>query len=130
MIIEAFNAKGIPVKSIIAGGGLTKNQMLMQIYADILGLEMAVTGAEQVSALGAAMLGSVAAGKQNGGYENLSDAAMSMGQPHAMVYKPNPAHAEIYSALFKEYARLYDYFGRGENQVMQNLLKIKKNVRK
>lgn len=130
LIIEAFNSQGVPVKSIIAGGGLTKNQMLMQIYADVTGMELAVTGAEQVSALGAAMLGAVAAGKEDGGYENLSLAAKGMGQPHAKVYKPNNANKAVYDELFKEYARLYDYFGRGENQVMKNLLHIKKNIRK
>ncbi|MEI8133251.1 MAG: ribulokinase [Leptolinea sp.] len=129
MIIEAFNNQGVPVNSIIAGGGLTKNKMLMQIYADVMGIELAVTGADQVSALGAAMLGAVAAGKAAGGYEKLAEAAHAMAQPHANVYKPILANAKVYDELYIEYARLYDYFGRGENPVMKSLLRIKKNAR-
>ena len=66
VIIEAFTEQGAPVESIVTGGGLTKNVLLMQIYADVTGREMAVAGAEQVTALGAAMLGAVAAGQAGG----------------------------------------------------------------
>ncbi len=61
-IVESFTDQGLPVSSIVAGGGLTRNSMLMQIYADVTGRSIAVAGAAQASALGAAMLGAVAAG--------------------------------------------------------------------
>lgn len=41
--------------------------MLMQIYADVTGREIAVAGTDQATALGAAMLGATAAGKAGGG---------------------------------------------------------------
>src|SRR5690606_12960632 len=37
-IIETFNRAGVPVNELIMAGGLLKNQLLMQIYADVTGL--------------------------------------------------------------------------------------------
>jgi len=121
VIIEAFTEQGISVGSIVTGGGLTKNPLLMQIYADVTGSEIAVAGAEQVSALGAAMLGAVAAGHSGGGYDSLSDAAAQMTPSPTKVYRPKADHLAPYNALYAEYLRLYDYFGRGENNVMKTL---------
>ena len=39
---------------------------------------------------------------------------------------PMAKNAEIYDQLYTEYERLYDYFGRGENNVMKTLKNIKK----
>ncbi len=124
-VIEAFTEQGVPVHSIVTGGGLTRNDFLLQVYADITGREMKVAGSDQVSALGAAMLGAVAAGAGQGGYESLKEAAQRMAPPPARVYRPVPHHARVYDTLYAEYRRLYDYFGRGENQVMKVLRRLK-----
>ena len=129
VIIEAFTGQGVPVESIVAGGGLTKNPLRMQIYADVTGREMAVAGAEQVSALGAAMLGVVAAGHSGGGYDTLSEAVAHMAPSPSRVYRPIAGHLAPYNALYTEYLRLYDYFGRGENNVMKILRRIRNKVR-
>jgi L-ribulokinase len=121
IIIETFEAQGVPAGSIVAGAGLTKNEFLMQIYADVTGREFAVTGSEQASALGSAMLGAVAAGQAKGGYDSLAEAARQMAPPPARVYKPIAEHVDPYNTLYAEYRRLYDYFGRGENEVMKVL---------
>jgi len=126
VIIEAFTEQGIPVEAIVTGGSLTKNPMLMQIYADVTGREMAVCGAEQASALGAAMLGAVAAGKTGGGYDSLAEAVARMAPPPARVYHPIAANRAPYEALYAEYRRLYDYFGRGENDVMKTLRHLRR----
>ncbi len=126
VIIEAFTGQGIPVESIVTGGTLTKNAFLMQTYADVTGREMAVAGSEQVTALGAAMLGAVAAGKTGGGYDSLGEAVARMAPPPARVYRPIPGHQAPYDTLYAEYCRLYDYFGRGENQVMKTLRRLRK----
>ncbi len=63
VIVEAFESAGVPVDSIVACGGLPeRNKLLMQIYADVLGREIAVGASKQAPALGAAMHGAVAAG--------------------------------------------------------------------
>ncbi len=126
LIIEAFTAQGVAVNSIVAGGGLAKNPFLMQIYADITGREFAVAGSPQPSALGAAMLGTVAAGPAGGGYATLAEAAAHMAPPAAHVYRPIAAHQPAYDLLYAEYRRLYDTFGRGENDVMKTLRRLRR----
>ena len=125
IIIEAFTEQGIPVGSIVTGGALAKNALLMQIYADVTGREMAVAGAEQVTALGAAMLGAVAAGQSAGGYDSPGEAVAHMAPPPAEVYRPTPGHLAPYNTLYAEYRCLYDYFGRGENNVMKVLRSLR-----
>lgn len=125
LIIEAFTGQGVAVESIVAGGGLTKNPFLMQIYADVTGRELAVAGSAQPSALGAAMLGATAAGPAGGGYATLAAAAAQMAPPPAQVYRPIAAHRPTYDTLYAEYRRLYDTFGRGENDVMKILRRLR-----
>jgi L-ribulokinase len=120
-IVESFTDQHLPVSSIVAGGGLTRNAVLMQIYADVTGRAIAVAGAPQASALGAAMLGAVAAGTARGGYDSLEHAAVRMAPPPARVYQPIASNQRQYDLLYREYKRLYDHFGRGGNEVMQLL---------
>jgi len=126
VIIEAFTEQGLPVQSVVTGGGLTKNALLMQIYADVTGRKMAVAGSDQVSALGAAMLGAVAAGASRGGYDTLDEAVTRMAPPPARVYRPVAEHKATYDTLYAEYRRLYDYFGRGESGVMKALRRLRR----
>jgi L-ribulokinase len=100
----------------------------MQIYADVTGREIKVTASLQTPALGSAMFGAVAAGASSGGYDSIIDAAKKMAHIKDEVYKPNPEHQKIYNLLFAEYLRLHDTFGRGENNVMKTLKKIKIEV--
>jgi L-ribulokinase len=126
VIVEAFEKNGVPVKELVACGGLPeKNRLLMQIYADVTGREMKVTASKQTPALGSAMFGAVAAGKAAGGYDSIFDAAGYMSHLKDEVYKPIPAHSKVYDRLFAEYLQLHDYFGRGANDVMKRLKKIK-----
>lgn len=120
-IIESYTDQRLPVSSIVAGGGLTRNAMLMQIYADVTGRQIAVAGAPQASALGAAMLGAVAAGTAHGGYDSLGEAVARMAPRATHVYEPIENHQRQYDLLYCEYKRLYDYFGRGGNEVMKVL---------
>lgn len=127
VIIEAFTTKGVPIKSIVAGGGLTQNALLMQIYADVTGYPISVVGSELASALGAAMLGAVAAGCTGAGYDTLTEAVAYMAPRPEYTYRPVSRHEAVYEILYKEYCRLYDYFGRGENNVMKTLRKIRRS---
>jgi L-ribulokinase len=125
-IIESFSDQGLPVTTIVAGGGLTRNTMLMQIYADVTGRPIAVAGAPQASAAGAAMLGAVAAGSAAGGYPSLTDAVAAMAPEPAQVYEPREEHRRQYDTLYGEYKRLYDHFGRGGNEVMRVLRTLRR----
>jgi L-ribulokinase len=131
VIIEAMDEYGVPVREIIATGGLPdKNHLLMQIYADVTGRELRVAAAKQTSALGAAMFGAVAAGKEAGGYDTIVDASRAMAHLRPdEIYRPNPEAQKIYDRLFPEYRLLHDTFGRGGNDVMKRLKKLKAEVR-
>ena len=97
VIVEAFEKNGVPVKELVACGGLPeKNQLLMQIYADVTGREMKVTASKQTPALGSAMFGAVAAGKAAGGYDSIFEAARYMSHLKDEVYKPIAAHSKVY----------------------------------
>ncbi len=132
IIIETFQDNGVPVHELVACGGLPeKNQLLMQIYADVIGLPIKVSASQQTSALGAAMFGAVAAGQATGGYNSIYDAAKVMAHlKKDEMYIPNPDNLSVYELLFAEYVTLHDYFGRGGNSVMKRLKAIKANARK
>jgi len=127
-IVDAFDAKGIKVEQLVACGGLPeKNQLLMQIFADVTGRDFKLADPLQTcSALGAAMHGAVAAGAAGGGYDTIYAAAQSMARVQKRVYRPNKDAHEIYDRLFKDYTALHDYFGRGANDVMKRLKALKR----
>jgi L-ribulokinase len=126
IIIEAFQKNGVPIHELIACGGLPeKNQLLMQIYADVIGLPIRVSGSPQTSAHGSAMFGAVAAGKAMGGFDSIDEASRVMGGLSDKVYTANPENQAVYEKLYQEYVILHDYFGRGENDVMKRLKNIK-----
>ncbi|PKG24825.1 ribulokinase [Niallia nealsonii] len=128
MIVETFRNSGVPVNEVYAAGGIAeKNELMMQIYADVLNMDIKISASSQTPALGSAMFGAVAAGKDNGGYDTITDAAREMGRIKDKIYKPMKKNAEVYEQLFAEYSKLYDYFGRGENNVMKKLKQLKKN---
>lgn len=126
IIIDAFDSNGVAVNEIVACGGLAeKNAMLMQIYADVTNREWKVAASAQTCALGSAMWGAVAAGKAHGGYDDITDAAANMAHVKDKTFKPNPEAHKVYTKLFVEYKKLHDYFGRGDNNVMKTLKRIK-----
>ncbi len=129
-IIEAFNNNGVPVTGLYACGGISqKNALMMQIYADVTGMEIRISGSSQAPALGSAMFGAVAAGKEKGGFDTIAEAASVMSNLRDVVYVPNAENKAVYDKLFAEYTKLHDYFGRGENDVMKRLKKIKKSAK-
>jgi L-ribulokinase len=130
IIIETFEKNGVPVTEIVATGGLPdRNQLLMQIYADVTGREVKVAAAKQAPALGSAMFGAVAAGAAVGGYDSIVDASRKMAALRQRTYKPDPEAQKAYDKLYAEYLILHDTFGRGANDVMKRLKKIKIEAR-
>ena len=121
-IIEAFNTSGVPVTEFLVAGGLLKNPLLMQIYADVINLPLSVIDSQQGPALGSAIHAAVAAGA----YPDVRTAAAAMGRVKRGVYQPIPENVDAYNALFEEYRTLHDYFGRGANDIMHRLKKIQR----
>ena len=120
VIIETYENGGMPVRRIVAGGGIPKkNPFMMQLLADVLKKEIRIAGTTQLPALSGAIYAASAAGIP------LEVAMENMSNISDTVYRPNPDAAAVYDKLFCEYKKLYDYFGRGENNVMKELRSIR-----
>lgn len=126
-ILERIKEYGVPVNRIICAGGIAeKNPLLMQIYADITGCTMEVSGSSQACALGAAIAAAVLAQA----HPDFPSAQAAMTRTRARRYHPMPAHQRVYDQLYQIYRRVHDAFG-GLGQpsnlasVMKDLLVIK-----
>ena len=129
-IVDTFRANGVEVNDFYAAGGIAeKDPFTMQIYSDVTGMEIKISGSPQAPALGSAIFGAAAAGKEAGGYKDVFEASRSMGKLSDKVYKPNPENTSVYASLYAEYETLHDYFGRGENNVMKRLRKIRADIK-
>ncbi len=123
-IIDAFGGAGVPVTELVIAGGLAKNKLVMQIYADVTRRPLSLITSAQGPALGSALHAAVAAGA----YPDIAVAAAAMGGRDTAVYVPDPASADVYDDLYAEYALLHDHFGRGGNEVMHRLRAIRDRV--
>ncbi len=134
-IINRIREYGVAVEEIVNCGGLaSKNPFLMQIYADIIGRPMKLSRSDQTPALGAAMFGAVAAGKELSGFAKIEDAQAVM-TGIKKVYEPKKENREIYQKLFRLYSQLHDAFGTQEGSgvlynVMKDLILIREKQRK
>jgi L-ribulokinase len=130
-IIERFQEYGVGIDEVINCGGIAeKNPLVMQIYADVTGLEMKVARSAQTCALGSAMAGAVAAGESAGGHEDFAAAQAAMGGVKPKTYKPDPARQEVYDELYRLYKQLHDAFGTQDwsgslSNVMKDLLAVR-----
>ena len=123
VIVEAFRDAGVPVEEFVVAGGLAKNELLMQIYADVTRLPLSVIGSEQGPALGSAIHAAVAAGA----YDDVKEAAKSMGKVRPHAYEPDEDRALVYDRLFTEYQLLHDHFGRN-NPSMRRLRALRREA--
>lgn len=125
-ILQTLESNGVSVRSIIACGGLArKSPEIMQIFADVLGREIHVADTAQACALGGAMYGAVAAGKEHGGYDTIYEASRGMAVKCLRTYTPNRAYRRTYDDLYVQYELLHDLFGRGGCSTMKELKRIR-----
>lgn len=123
-IVETFQKSGVEVNEFIVAGGLLKNKFLMQLYSDATRLPLSTIASDQGPALGSAIHAAVAADE----YANIREAAEAMGKSNRGVYQPNESASKEYDKLYSEYEILHDYFGRGVNDVMKRLKKIRREA--
>ena len=113
-ILDAFAAQGIPVTELIAVGGLAeRSPLLIHIYADVTRLPITLAATGNASALGAAMLGAVAAGPERGGHRSFAEAAQAMAHLKEERVLFDADAAARYDELYPEWLELHDYFGKG-----------------
>jgi L-ribulokinase len=109
-IVETLRESGVPVRRFVASGGLpNKNPLLMQIYADVLNEKIALAESDQSVALGAAILGCLAAGEEVTGYAQVSQAIHAMArQREDLMYRPDLRARKQYDQLYALYRTLAD----------------------
>jgi L-ribulokinase len=135
IIMERFEEYDVKVERVVACGGIPqKNELFMQIYADVMGREVEVSKSSETCALGSAMAGAVVAGSKAGGYDSFDTAAKQMTGVLSKKYRPIPENQKIYDRLFKLYRRLHDIFGTKEYSgnlydVMKELLAVRDEAR-
>ncbi len=129
-IIERLREYGVPIERVVCAGGIAeKNPLLMQIYADVTGCTMLVTGSSQACALGAAVSAAVVAGA----HPDFPTAQRKMTSLQKVAYRPKPANAKVYDRLYTLYRQLHDSFGGLKKEadlsgVMKALLDLKAEV--
>jgi len=125
-IIERIREYGV----VCCGGIAEKNAFLMQIYADVTGCTMQVSGSAQACALGAAVAAAVLAGPAKGGHADFPSAQKAMTSIKPTCYVPKPENQAVYDQLYAVYRQLHDAFG-GVNKsadlsgVMKQLIAVK-----
>lgn len=126
-IIERLREYGIPIHRVVCCGGIAeKNPLLMQIYADVTGCVMQVSGSAQACALGGAVAAAVVAGI----HPSFPEAQRAMTSLKEISYKPVPKSQQAYEPLYLLYRKLHDAFGGVSknvdlSDVMKHLIRIR-----
>jgi L-ribulokinase len=127
-ILERLREYGVRVDRIVCAGGIAeKNPLLMQVYADVTGCTMLVTGSSQACALG----GAIAAAVLAGAHRDFPSAQAAMTSLQRVSYRPKAAHRAAYDRLYALYRQLHDAFGGRDraadlSRVMKDLLALKR----
>ena len=134
-IIERIRAHGVPVDRVVCCGGIAeKNELFMQIYADVIGQPMLIAGSPQAPALGAAISAAVTAGAAAGGYDDWTAAQDRMTSLKAKRFDPDAGARRVYDELYGMYRELHDTFGgvaepRADlGTIMKRLLALKDRI--
>ncbi|GEA12218.1 ribulokinase [Alteromonas sp. KUL49] len=102
-IIERFTDNQIPIRSVVAIGGISKkSDLVMQTCADIWNRPIQTLKSDQSCALGAAIF----AAKIGGAYKSVADAQRVMASPVAHTYTPNPDAVSFYKVAYQSYKTL------------------------
>ncbi|PYR73829.1 MAG: ribulokinase [Acidobacteria bacterium] len=111
-IIERMQEYGVGIDRVVCCGGIAeKNDLFMQIYADVIGQPMLIAGSPQTPALGAAVSAAVTAGARGGGYDKWDDAQDRMTTLKEKRFTPDAAAHAVYDELYGIYRELHDAFG-------------------
>jgi len=131
-IIDRLAEKGVGIDRVVCCGGISeKNDLFMQIYADVLGYPMLMPASANTPALGSAIAAAVIAGTSAGGYDNFETAQQKMTSVADKRYVPNARAKSVYDELYGIYRELHDTFGGVEGaradlpSLMKRLLAIR-----
>jgi L-ribulokinase len=117
-IVETMREGGLPVEKFVATGGLPHhNPLLIEIYADVLGEPITIHPCQHGPALGAAILGTLAAGSDVSGSMSASAVIAAMAMPRSSdagrrprTVSPTRANTQTYDSIYREYRELARHF--------------------
>lgn len=102
-IMERFLEYRIPIETVIASGGIpNKSPYVVQVLADVLGVDIQVTDSDQTCALGSAVFAAVATGV----YPDIESAQKVIAAKRVKTCKPDPERGKVYETLYKTYLEL------------------------
>jgi FGGY-family pentulose kinase len=103
-IIDAMNAKGYAIRTVLACGGDTKNPIFVREHAEATGCPIVVAKEPEAVLLGAAMLGAVASGRR----ASLLEAMAAMNEASAVIEPTGGAVAAFHDAKHRVFHRMHE----------------------
>lgn len=117
VILDRMAGHGVPIKRVINAGGIPqKNDVLNQVYANVLGRPVLVPS-KSVVGLGAAIFAFMAAGT----FKTIEEAQDKICPPHRTVV-PNDAARRTYDDLYSLYSKLYFTLGQRGSDGLGDIL--------
>jgi L-ribulokinase len=117
IILDRMAEHGVHIKRVINAGGIPqKNNVLNQIYANVLGRPVLVPSKSVVS-LGSAIFAFLAAGT----FKTVEEAQDKICPDHA-IFTPEPAAEKAYNSLYALYQKLYFALGQPRDATLGDVL--------
>src|SRR3989449_4470389 len=112
VILDRMAAHGVHIKRVINAGGIPqKNNVLNQVYANVLGRPVLVPSKSVVS-LGSAIFAFLAAGT----FKTIDEAQDKICPPNR-EFQPDKTEGRVYDDLYELYSKLYFAFGQPREQL-------------
>src|SRR5579859_807235 len=110
VILERMEEHGVPIRRVINAGGIPqKNEVLNQVYANVLGKPVLIPKTD-VTSLGSAIFAALAAGA----FASIEDAQEAL-CPEYRVVEPDAESARVYDEVYALYRELYYGFGQQDS---------------
>ena len=127
IILDRMAENGVQIKRVINAGGIPqKNNVLNQVYANVLGRPVLVPNKSVIS-LGSAIFAFLAAGT----FKTVEEAQDKICPGHT-VFSPETAAQKTYDTLYSSYKKLYFAFGRPKDgdfgRILPTLIRLAQNA--
>jgi len=110
VILDRMEQHGVTVRRVINAGGIPqKNDVLNQVYANVLGRPVLVPAGSVVS-LGSAIFAFLAAGT----FKTVEEAQDAL-CPQYKTFQPEASSKGVYDELYSLYSKIYFAFGQPQN---------------
>src|SRR5271168_2107349 len=117
IILDRMAEHGVNIQRVINAGGIPqKNNVLNQIYANVLRRPVLVPN-KSVTSLGSAIFAFLAAGT----FKTVEEAQDKICPGHT-IFMPEPGAQRVYDSLYGLYQKLYFAFGRGDGEPFGDVL--------